>query len=234
MFIQKLTFKNSRNLTLPAIFEGEDREAPVVVICHGYGSSKDSISYKNLVPKLLNRGLSVFRFDFSGCGQSEGNLVDLTPLAGLDDLKSAVKNFDLTNFGLCGTSFGGYVALLYTFENIISALALRAPVSDWQKIIFEHTEHVKEIRDRILNEVGEIDIYQKTKSLTLPSLIVHGDKDDVVPLEQSRRLYEAIKGDKRLEILHGVDHDIKNNPEHLETSNNLIADFFQKHLLWQI
>lgn len=230
MFKQKLTFENSRNLKLEAIFEGEDKNAPIVIACHGFASSKDSISYKNLVPKLLRRGLSVFRFDFTGCGQSEGDLLSLTPLVGLDDLKSAVGSFNLSNFGLCGTSFGGYVALLYAFENPVRALALRSSVSDWQNIIIEHTQHVKKMIDRILIEAKDIDIYEKAKNLTTPTLIIHGDRDDVVPVDQSKKLYQSLKGDKRLGIIHGATHDIKDEPKYLERANNLIADFFQKHL----
>lgn len=231
MFKQKLTFKNSRGLKLAAIFEGEDKNAPVVIICHGFGSTKDSISYKNLVPKLLGRGLSVFLFDFTGCGQSEGSLSDLIPSAGLDDLESAVKNFNLSNFGLCGTSFGGYVSLLYAFKNKIKALTLKSPVSDWRKIGWPNTEHANKSKDKILADVKDIDIYQQAKNLSIPTLIVHGDKDDVVPIDQSKKLYQTLKGEKRLEIIHSATHDIKADPAHLEKTNTLFADFFKENLL---
>ena len=92
MFIEKRRFKNSRGLSLAAIYEGENRDAPTVVLCHGYNSSKDKFSTKSLSQKLVEKGFSVFRFDFTGCGQSEGSIDDLTPLQGLKDLKSAVKN----------------------------------------------------------------------------------------------------------------------------------------------
>lgn len=93
MFYEKRKFENSRDLTISAVFEGKDKKAPTVVICHGYASSKDSVSQKDLSERLLDTGFSVFRFDFTGCGDSQGTINDLTPSIGLDDLRSAVKKF---------------------------------------------------------------------------------------------------------------------------------------------
>lgn len=226
MFKQKLTFKNSRNLNLAAIFEGEDKNAPVVIVCHGFGSSKDSISYKNLVPKLLKRGLSVFRFDFTGCGQSEGKLDNLTPLRGLDDLKSVIKNLGQKQFALYGSSFGGHVALMYASKNPILALALKSPVSDYGPIAKNRPAGRSK---SFYDEVKNIGIYKDARKIKAPVFIVHGDKDDVVPISQSQKLLKALDGQKRLEVVKGADHDIAG--EDLERTNTLIADFFKENLL---
>src|SRR3989344_3074798 len=124
MFKQKITFKNSRNLNISAIYEGENKNTPIVVMCHGFASSKDQISNRDLARELVKRGLSVFRFDFTGCGQSEGNLGGLTPFSGLDDLKLAISQLPKHEFALFGSSFGGYVSLLYASQNPILALGL--------------------------------------------------------------------------------------------------------------
>lgn len=117
MFKQKLTFKNSRTLNLSAVFEGEDKNAPTVVMCHGFGSSMDKpISSRALAQKLVENGLSVFRFDFTGHGESEGKMNEITPLDGLDDLKSVVKILNKKKIALYGSSFGGYVSILYATQ----------------------------------------------------------------------------------------------------------------------
>ena len=107
MFIEKRKFKNSKGLTLSAIYEGEDKNAPVVVMCHGYLSSKDSEKTTNLSQKLVTEGISAYRFDFLGCGESEGSPKDLTPEEGADDLKSAIKDLGKSDLALYGSSFGG-------------------------------------------------------------------------------------------------------------------------------
>src|SRR3989344_3234433 len=123
MFRQERNFKNSRELKLSAIFEGENRDAPVVVMCHGFHSSKDNpITSRTLAQKLVENGLSVLRFDFTGHGQSEGNIDEITPLYGLDDLKSTIKTLGKKKIAIYGSSFGGYIALLYATDHPIQAL----------------------------------------------------------------------------------------------------------------
>jgi len=48
--------------------------------------------------------------------------------------------------------------------------------------------------------------YEPARNLTVPTLIVQGDHDEFVPLHQSRRLFDALPGPKRLKILPGADH----------------------------
>jgi pimeloyl-ACP methyl ester carboxylesterase len=48
--------------------------------------------------------------------------------------------------------------------------------------------------------------YEPARSLTIPTLIVQGDQDELVPLHQSQRLFDALPGPKRLKILPGADH----------------------------
>lgn len=225
MFIEKRKFKNSKGLILSAIFEGEDRNAPTVIMCHGFESSKDRETNRSLAQKLVEAGINVFRFDFTGHGESEGKIAEITPLQALDDLKSAVKNSDREDFALYGSSFGGYVALLYAIENKILALALKAPVSNYLDPDAAFT--VTGIQ--FANEVGSINLYKKVKNIKCPCLIIHGDKDDVVPIGQSKNLFKSLKSDKKLEVIPGADHDIRG--DQLERTNTLIADFFKQTLL---
>lgn len=227
MFIEKRTFKNSRGLKLSAVYEGEDRNVPVVVLCHGFGSSKDAESTKGLAQKLVEKGLCVFRFDFTGCGDSDGKLEDLAPSRGLDDLKSSLINLGRKDFALYGSSFGGCVSLMYASRNPVLALGLKAPVSDYFKV--QELEFSKQQLDQFLKETGKTNLYEKVKKIKVPTLIVHGDKDNVVPLSGSRKLLKFIGGEKQLEIITGADHKMRG--EFLEKVNNLLADFFQKVLI---
>ena len=225
MFREIRNFKNSRGLNLSAIFEGEHRKAPVVVMCHGFHSSKDNpITSRALAQKLVESGLSVLRFDFTGHGVSEGDIDDITPLAGLDDLKSAIKTLGKKKIAIYGSSFGGYVALLYATDHPILALALKSPVSDWSEVQISNDRG-----KRFRQEVKDIHIYKLAKNIKAPTLIIHGDQDDVVPLAQSQRLLKSLDSKvKKLEIIKGANHDIRG--EDLEKANTQIADFFRKTL----
>lgn len=230
MFQEKRKFKNSKGLIISAVWEGEEKNSTTVVLAHGYVSSKDSTSTKTLAQKLVVGGLNVFRFDFTGCGESEGTIQDLTPLQGLDDLKNAVKNLNKSKFALYGSSFGGHVALVYAAKNPVAALGLKAPVSDYSEVIARHDDLNREARsEEFLEEVKNIDIYKLAKNIKSPTLIVHGGEDDVVPLAQSEKLAESLGGEKRLAVIHDATHDIK-GPD-LEDATNLLSEFFLSTLL---
>lgn len=225
MFREKINFKNSQGLKLSAIFERKDIHAPIVVMCHGFQSSKDNPKTTvALAQKLIESRLCVFRFDFTGHGQSEGDIDEITPLKGLDDLKWAVRALNKEQFALYGSSFGGYVALLYACHNPVLALALKAPVSDWNKVNISTGRGL-----RFRQEVGNIDIYHQVKNIKKPTLVIHGDKDDVVLIAQSYQLLNSIGSkNKKLEVVPGADHDIAG--EDLVKVNTLLADFFAKIL----
>lgn len=226
MFIEKRNFKNSIGLELTAIYEGEDKNAPVVVICHGYQSSKDSpLTQKAFSKKLIERDISVYRFDFMGHGESQGNINDITPLQGLDDLNCAVKNLDKDDFGLYGSSFGGNVALLYACQNPITALVLKAPVSDYQVT----ARLVSPARERFIQNTKGVNLFERAKNIKCPTLIIHGDKDNVVPISQSKKLMATLRCNKRLNVIKGADHDIAGKD--LDKAYTQIADFFKRNLL---
>jgi dipeptidyl aminopeptidase/acylaminoacyl peptidase len=48
--------------------------------------------------------------------------------------------------------------------------------------------------------------YEPAGKINVPTLIVQGGCDELVPLHQSRRLAEALAGPTRLEILPDADH----------------------------
>lgn len=228
MFIEKRKFKNSKGLTLSAIYEGEDRSAPVVVMCHGFASSKDSEPNSDLAQKLVKKRLNVYRFDFTGCGESEGTLDECTPNQGLDDLKSAIKNLNKEKFALYGSSYGGFISLMYSLGKPLLALGLKAPVSDYLHQILQKTTNEYKSKD-FYRQAKDINIYKVAKNIKTPILIVHGSDDEVVPLEQSKKLLEALGGEKNLSLIHGGTHQM-HGPA-MEDAHNQLTEFFVNKLL---
>ncbi len=230
MFSEKRKFKNKKGLTLSAIYEGQDKNAPVVVLCHGYGSSKDKESTKGLAEKLRSKGLCVYRFDFTGCGESEGKLGQLTPDQGQDDLNSAVKDLSKKDFALYGSSFGGYTSLIFAFEHPVLALGLKAPVSDYPAVMRAKGNEKENRALDFTEEAYKYDVYKLARNIISPTLIVHGDADTDVPLAQSKRLLKSLSSkEKELNILPGAGHVMRGN--YLEEANNLLANFFAETLL---
>lgn len=230
MFNEKRTFKNSKGLKLAAIYEGEEKDSPVVIICHGFASSKVTPSIINLAEKLVEGGLCVYRFDFSGSGESEGKTSDRTPLQGIDDLKAAVKDLGRESFALYGSSFGGWVSIAYASESSVLALGLKCPVSSWKEKDMprkKNDEKVNIIPGQ--DEVGNYNLFNKAKKILAPTLIVHGSDDETVPLAQSERLLKSLGGESRLSIIHNAPHTMRGAA--MEDANTQLTEFFINKLL---
>jgi hypothetical protein len=78
-------------------------------------------------------GIACLTFDLSGHGASGDRLDDLTPRDHLADVVAAYDMLaahpavDPARIGVCGASYGGYLAALLTGERAVRRLLLRAP-----------------------------------------------------------------------------------------------------------
>jgi dipeptidyl aminopeptidase/acylaminoacyl peptidase len=90
---------------------------PGLVLCHGFGGSCRGAGHPELAKALEQAGYAVLRFDFRGCGQSEGRrgevIVDeeIADLSHAIDFLEAQPHVDAARIGVIGASLGGSVAI---------------------------------------------------------------------------------------------------------------------------
>ncbi|MFB6205443.1 MAG: alpha/beta hydrolase family protein [Haloglomus sp.] len=80
------------------------------VCCHGFVSDKSG-SYEGRCARAVAEGYHAVRFDFRGCGESDGDFVDTTLSSRIADLRAVLEHFDPESVVLFGSSFGGKTAL---------------------------------------------------------------------------------------------------------------------------
>lgn len=94
---------------------GERRSA--VVILHGFGGHKDGPQQRWSSARLAEWGYVTLRFDFRGCGESEGRRGWVLPLEEVEDARSAVNSMlarpdvDPERIAVIGTSYGATVGV---------------------------------------------------------------------------------------------------------------------------
>ncbi len=94
---------------------GERR--PAFLVLHGFGSNKMSSNCINPCRMLAEWGYAAMRFDFRGCGESEGEKSRVICLEQVEDVKNAVtylgsrRDIDGTRVAAVGSSFGAAVAV---------------------------------------------------------------------------------------------------------------------------
>ena len=177
---------------------------------------------------LLRNDIAVVKFDYEGKGDSEGAFKDITPFGALKDLRQVVEivkaheNIQSNNINMLGSSFGGFLGLLYTSNyECINLLGLKSPASDyarirrtqfgkkgiqeWQKNGYTFLNDIETCYDFFV-EIQSIDMFGLlVEQIKSKVLIVHGDKDENVPIDQSIRLNKLLKNSE-LSIFKGVGH----------------------------
>jgi len=253
-----LTFGDPKGHLVSAVLatptEATDR---LVLLCHGFLSNKNSTTNRTLTARLLDAGIATFRFDFFGQGGSEGPFERITLTAAVEQALAALElvgTKGYTRIGLVGSSFGGLVAILAASRRSssghdLSAVALKCPVPDFPEMLRLEFGEAGMARWRKGDEIPDItggltpvrlrfafyedclayDAYKAAEKIQVPVLIVQGDQDEYVPLRQSQRLHDALKGRKRLEVLPGADHSFT-KPEDFRRMIDLLADWMIEHL----
>ena len=225
----------------------------IAVLCHGFLSSKTSSTNKTLTRLLIDHGIGTCCFDFFGQGESDGPFEQITTTVGMQQAQAAIdllKQQGYRRIGLMGSSFGGLVAILTASQRTdLACLALKCPVVDFAEELrlgFGDDEMARwKATDTIPNIMGGPDrirlryafyddalrriAYDPARSISAPTLIVQGDKDEHVPLHQSRHLYDALRVKKQLEMLSGADHQFTKG-EDFKQMTTLIADWLVSHL----
>ena len=235
---QAVTFRNSRGSKLVAILSNPSgqKDAPIFILCHGHGSSKNSQTFLSLKEKLGQAGISTLRFDFFGHGESEGSFEDFTATQAIADTTTAVtflKTEGYSKIGLVGSSLGAFASILVGAKLPgIVAVALKSPTLDltiWKSRMIDkfgkNWERVKSIEyktsniqaslsearlDAIVRDATQYDIFETARNVKAPTLIVHGENDETVPVEISKKIAAAMPN-CTLTIIKGADHEYTTN-----------------------
>ncbi len=194
-----------------------------LVYLHGNGGN---ISHRLERTKILvdSLGLDVFLVDYRGYGRSTGRPSEAGLYADGEAIYDAARErgFSPDRTVLFGESLGGAVAVETALRRPCRALILEAPflsIPRMAKAIYPLLPSVL-VRTKFDNE-------EKIGRVTVPKLIAAAEQDDVVPLKQTRRLFELAREPKRFYLIRGASHNntyIVGGREYLEAWRRFLGD----------
>lgn len=227
----KVFFNNSKGDKICGILEDLNKDK-IVIIVHGYSSNKDRVTSTKMAEKLNKRNISTLRIDLYGCGESDGEFEDGTVSEYVDDLNQAinfVKDKGFKDILLFGSSCGGITCLGSALSHPeIVKMALKAPVSDYynQKIRKKGEDGIKKWREngsvlykvkndkefrtkyQFFEDSKKWIMYDKVHKIKFPVLILHGDADETVLVEDSKKLVDNLENGQLI-IVEGANHQLE-------------------------
>ena len=184
---------------------GPGQPAPFTVIVFN-GNAGNRAYRAPLAAALRSHGLATLLFDYRGYGENQGAptqrgleadaLAARAYVTGRPDVRpDRVVYF--------GESLGSAVATVLAAEHPPAALILRSPFTSLADVGRIHYP-ILPVGWLLADRFDSIEVIARVRS---PVLVIAGDRDAIVPIAQSRRLFDTITAPKEMVVVAGADHN---------------------------
>jgi len=228
-------------------------KVPLIVLLHGFVGSKvgEHRLFVKAARYFTEQGYGVFRFDFSGCGESDGDYGDITVTKQLSEVQavldyvSTLEQVDANNIILIGHSLGGAVASLTAAkDHRIRKLILWSPVGrpyeDIAKILGPRAVETAKANGAVdyrgfyvgqsfLTDLKNHHPLEAIRSYKEAALIIHAQADEDIPKEHTARYQASLQQRPVHELVNT--HYIK-GADHTFSSYQFEHELFTKSAEW--
>ena len=204
--VEEVEFPTADGLTLNGWFVRSTPSPPAFTVVVFNGNAGNRAYRAPLAASLQEQGVRVLLFDYRGYGGNEGTPTE----AGLRADARAARTYvlgrgdvDASRLIYLGESLGSALAIALAAEHPPAGLILRSPFTSLVEVGQIHYPFLPVqllLRDRFTS-IDDI------RGVHCPVLVIAGDQDRIIPVDQSRRLYDATPSAKELVILVGADHN---------------------------
>lgn len=242
--------RNVMDVYLPA---DRSPKTAFLVYIHGGAWTQGDKTYDTKISEyLLSQGIAVANLNYRYANLTDTHLPEL-----LDDIDNVVKylsshskewNTRKNGFSISGGSSGAHVSMMYAYTKnpqIKTIIEMCGPVdfTDVPTLQYVKAANLLEVLDKMSgNKVvwspGDKipDAYAKTSPVKfvnqIPIMIIHGDKDEVVPIQQAYILENALKAKGtpyKLLVIPGAGHLITKLPGDEQTVFTNVAEWLKKY-----
>lgn len=194
----------SDGVTIHAWFAARDAKAPTLLWFHGNaGNIADRLDQLEL---LHEGGFNVFAVDYRGYGRSEGTpneQATYLDAAAAYDALAARPDVDSNRIVAFGQSLGAAVALDLALSRRCERVVLEAPFTSVPAMA-SAAYPVPGVSYLVRTKYDNL---SKAARLVTPLLVIHGDRDEIVPFPMGQALHAAAAGPKEFWAVHGAHHN---------------------------
>ena len=208
------------------------KNTPFIVFLHGFMSDLEGRKPNVFLKFAKKNKISFLALEYSGHGKSSGNFINGNITKWSNETSALIKKYvKKNNFTIIGSSMGAWIALkqFQKFKNQISSFLGIGSAPEflenlmWKKftkkmkaeIIKKGIYHLKHgnyeypITHQLIKDGRKNKVLNKKIDSKIKITMVHGQKDEVVPVSYSRKVLKIFKNaKKKLLIIKGGDHSL--------------------------
>ncbi|HIN79503.1 MAG TPA: alpha/beta hydrolase [Planctomycetes bacterium] len=198
---EEIEFASADGTELSGVWFPAEEASAVLLHCHG---NAGNISHRFHVARhWQDLGWSVFLFDYRGYGRSHGKPTEEGMIADARAAIAMARRLSGNDVVAYGRSLGTVPAVVLACEGETVGLILDSPFLDAQAMAREILP-IPGLGK--LLRIG-LDNSSRIGSITCPLLVLHGEEDEMVPLEQALEVHRLAPEPKRLVVIPGGRHN---------------------------
>jgi pimeloyl-ACP methyl ester carboxylesterase len=211
---------------------------PTLLFLPGYASDMEGAKATALDAFAAQRGIGMLRLDYSGTGASDGRFEDGTLALWLEESLALVDELTNGEIIAIGSSMGCWIALhlAQLRPERVSALVGIAGAPDFTAWGFT-AEQAAQLNDegritrRFWESGQDLRLFdQPDIAVTCPVRLVHGDKDEDVPVDIALRTMRALRSsDVQVKIIKDGGHRLS-EPHEIDTILETVANLLEPEL----
>lgn len=242
----------------------DQAQKQVIVICHGFVGSRIGVDrlFVKTARALAKQGNFVMRFDYAGCGESDGEYGKLGFDSMIDQTRTVIDYvysidcIDPTRITLLGHSLGGAIAIATAVKDkrvnrLVLWSAVGYPFHDIVQIVGREsydeavkvgkTDHLGyALTPAFFESLMQHQPFQSAVKFSGDVLLIHGTSDDMIPVDYSF-LYQKVfwtrnEGQCEKEIIFQANHTYSSQlhqDEAIRVTSNWLQHLEQQKQEWQ-
>ncbi len=201
--IRDVAIRTPDSQTLEGWYLAPQPGKPVFLFFHGQGGTLEMGKWRYI--RMHKEGVGFLALAYRGYSGSTGSPTETglftDGLAGYDWLKT--QGFRDQDIVIHGHSLGSGVATYVATQRPARALILEAPFTAASDVAAGRYPFVPVgllMHDKFLSR-------ERIKDVHMPVLVIHGDKDSVIPFAEGQRLFDLANEPKTFVRMHGSEHN---------------------------
>ncbi len=215
-FVKEVNILTSDNISLLSWFFYSKSKSPLLIYFHGNSFNIGERAYR--IQKYINKNWSVLLVSWRGYSGNLGKPSEKNLYKDAEATLTWVKNnttFKSSDLVIYGESLGAGVAVELGTKYQFLSVVLEAPFTSIPDIA---QKRYKIFPSKLLVK-DKFDNLKKIKNIKSPLLIISGKKDEVIPHEHSKILYNEAKVIKKSVF---IDEAMHNNLYDFDIANEVI------------